>query len=116
MSWLEGWKKAMAKHNEETLKTIDDLLKGNRTMSQYTLFEDDIKYDRPNDKQHGGSHYKGKAIQPWDYVIANNMGYLDGTAVKYITRYKEKNGVEDLKKAIHFLEKLIEVEEKNAER
>lgn len=61
-----------------------------------------------NDKQIGGNHYQCKAIQPWDYIISNNMGYLEGTAVKYITRWKEKNGIEDIKKAIHFLEKLIE--------
>lgn len=62
-----------------------------------------------NDIQHGGDHYKNRAIQPWDYVIANEMGYLEGTIVKYITRYKDKNGVEDLMKARHFLDKLIEV-------
>ena len=61
-----------------------------------------------NDIQHGGDHYKNRAIQPWDYVIANEMGYLEGTIVKYITRYKDKNGVEDLMKARHFLDKLIE--------
>lgn len=61
-----------------------------------------------NDKQIGGDHYQSKAIQPWDYIISNKMGYLEGTAVKYITRWKEKNGIEDIRKAIHFLEKLIE--------
>ena len=63
-----------------------------------------------NEIQYGGNHYKGKGIQPWDYVIANNMGYLEGTIIKYLTRYKDKNGVEDLQKAMHFLQKLIEVE------
>lgn len=63
-----------------------------------------------NEKQVGGSHYKGKAIQPWDYVAANNLGYFEGTAIKYITRWREKGGVPDLQKAIHFLEKLIELE------
>lgn len=64
-----------------------------------------------NEKQVGGQHYKGKAIQPWDYIVSNDLGFLDGTAVKYLTRWREKGGVEDLKKAIHFIEKLIEVEE-----
>lgn len=64
-----------------------------------------------NDKQIGGEHYKKyKGIEPWDVVIAWNLGYLDGTALKYIARWRDKNGIEDLKKAIHFLEKLIEVE------
>jgi len=64
-----------------------------------------------NDKQHGGQHYKKYGdIQPWDVVIAWNLGYLEGTALKYIARWKDKNGVEDILKAIHFLEKLVEVE------
>src|SRR5260370_39910677 len=56
-------------------------------------------FESVNSIQHGGDHYKNRAIQPWDYVIANQMGYLEGTIVKYITRYKDKGGVEDLKKA-----------------
>ena len=63
-----------------------------------------------NTKQIGGSHYKAP-IECWDYIIANELGYLEGTAIKYITRWKKKNGVEDIKKAIHFLEKLIETAE-----
>lgn len=62
-----------------------------------------------NDVQIGGSHYNSKAIQPWDYIIANKLGYLEGTAIKYITRWKDKGGIQDIKKAIHFLEKLMEV-------
>jgi hypothetical protein len=64
-----------------------------------------------NDKQIGGSHYKEAGIECWDYIVANKLGYLEGTAIKYLTRWQKKNGVEDLKKAIHFIEKLIEVEE-----
>jgi len=60
--------------------------------------------------QIGGDHYKAKSIQPWDYIVANNLGYLEGNVVKYVSRYKEKGGVEDLKKAMHYLQKLIETE------
>ena len=63
----------------------------------------------PNDEQVGGRHYIEKAIQPWDYIIANKMGYLEGNIIKYVSRYKEKNGIEDLIKAAHYLDKLIEV-------
>lgn len=63
-----------------------------------------------NEIQYGGSHYKNKAIQPWDYVVANNLGYLEGSIIKYVSRWKDKNGVEDLLKARHFLDKLIEVQ------
>lgn len=62
-----------------------------------------------NNKQVDGSHYKDKAIQPWDFIVANNMGFLEGAIIKYVSRYQEKNGVRDLEKAKHFLEKLIEV-------
>ena len=62
-----------------------------------------------NDSQVGGNHYKGKAIQPWDYIVANNLGYLEGNVVKYISRWKEKGGIDDLRKVVHYAEKLIEV-------
>ena len=62
-----------------------------------------------NDEQIGGRHYIEKAIQPWDFIVQNNMGYLEGCIIKYVSRYKEKNGIEDLIKASHYLEKLIEV-------
>jgi len=62
-----------------------------------------------NAQQVGGTHYKDKAIQPWDYIASNNMGYLEGNVVKYVSRWKEKGGVQDLEKAMHYLTKLIEV-------
>jgi hypothetical protein len=65
-----------------------------------------------NAKQEGGSHYKGFSIQPWDAILDWKLGYLDGAAMKYISRWRSKGGIEDLKKAIHYLEKLIEVESK----
>lgn len=57
--------------------------------------------------QIGGDHYKDKAIQPIDYIIANKMDFCSGNVIKYITRFKEKNGVEDLKKAKHYIDFLI---------
>jgi hypothetical protein len=62
-----------------------------------------------NAQQVGGSHYKSKAIQPWDYIASNHLGYLEGNVVKYVSRWKDKGGLEDLKKAQHYLTKLIEV-------
>jgi len=62
-----------------------------------------------NDVQVGGSHYKGKSIQPWDYIAANNLGYFEGNIVKYVSRWRDKGGVDDLKKARHYLDKLIEL-------
>lgn len=64
------------------------------------------------DIQLGGDHYKTKAIQPWEYITANNLDFFAGNIIKYITRYKDKNGLEDLKKARHYIDYIIEQEEK----
>lgn len=69
--------------------------------------------DSSLDKQEGGQHYKSKAIQPVVYIHANNLGFCEGNVVKYITRHKEKNGAEDIKKVIHYCELLLELEYKN---
>jgi hypothetical protein len=60
--------------------------------------------------QVGGSHYRDKGIQPIVYIHANNLGFCEANVVKYVTRWRDKNGVVDLKKAIHYLELLIELE------
>lgn len=76
----------------------------------------DVDVLTANNKQIGGEHYKKhKGFEPWDVVNAWNLGYLDGTALKYIARWRDKNGIQDLKKAIHFLEKLVEQEQQNNE-
>ena len=72
----------------------------------------DMTTQDANAAQVGGAHYKDKMIQPWDYIIDNNLGYLEGNIVKYVSRWREKGGVEDLKKAQHYLQKLIETTEK----
>lgn len=81
----------------------------NQNMGQMPLFP------TANDAQVGGNHYKdiqiecpncGKHIQPWDFF--GMMPYLVGCIFKYVLRYKEKNGLEDLKKARHYLDKLME--------
>jgi hypothetical protein len=62
-------------------------------------------------KQISGDHYKKLDPEPWNVITAWNLGYLDGTALKYIARWRDKGGLNDIRKAIHFLEKFIEVEE-----
>lgn len=66
--------------------------------------------------QIGGNHYKSQAIQPVEYIHANNIGYFEGNVIKYVTRWKNKNGVQDLEKAKHYLELLIELEKANETR
>ena len=62
------------------------------------------------DVQEGGNHYKKCKIQPIEYIHANNIGYLEGNVIKYVTRHKDKNGVEDIKKAMHYLELILEMQ------
>ena len=61
-------------------------------------------------------HYTGKAIQPLDYILNNEMNFCEGNIIKYVTRYKEKNGVEDLRKARVYLDALIEYYNKKNEQ
>jgi hypothetical protein len=63
-------------------------------------------------EQRGGSHYKDMKIQPIEYVVGNNLSFLQGNVIKYVSRYKNKNGKEDIKKAIHCLELILELEYK----
>lgn len=63
-----------------------------------------------NDHQPGGEHYGLKQYQHWDVVKEFNLDYMQGQITKYVFRHKSKNGEEDLRKAIHYLEKYIEQE------
>jgi hypothetical protein len=60
--------------------------------------------------QEGGQHYKQCKIQPIEFIHANGLPYIEGNIIKYIMRHKFKNGLEDLKKARHYLDILIELE------
>ena len=60
-------------------------------------------------EQVGGQHYKTGSIQVVEFILANpQIGFFEGSAIKYLTRWKQKGGVQDLRKAIHFIEMLIE--------
>ena len=61
-----------------------------------------------NDVQVGGSHYKEQGIQVWDAIHTWGLGYFSGNVVKYVARHTKKGGVDDLLKARHYLDKLIE--------
>ena len=67
--------------------------------------------DGANSRQIGGTHYKQFTYETWDVITDWGLGYLDGNAVKYLSRWRYKNGLEDLKKARHYIDKLIEVEQ-----
>jgi hypothetical protein len=68
-----------------------------------------------NSYQVGGDHYASKTIQPWEAMQSwmtpeAFAGFLHGNCIKYLARYKDKNGVQDLEKCQHYLGKLIDVE------
>jgi len=63
------------------------------------------------DRQCGG-HYKKYPIQPIEFITKNNLGFIQGCIIKYICRYKDKNGIEDLKKIKHYVDLLIEINKK----
>ena len=60
--------------------------------------------------QVGGGHYKDMAIQPVEYISANNMDYFQGNVIKYISRHKNKNGKIDIEKAIHYCQLILEIQ------
>ena len=60
-----------------------------------------------NDNQIGGNHYKVMEIEPVTFIIANDIPFIEGNIIKYVCRWKSKGGVEDLKKARHYIDMLI---------
>ena len=56
----------------------------------------------PQDKQIGGNHYKNFTIQPYEFISKNNLSFFQGNVVKYVCRYLDKNGIEDLQKIKHY--------------
>lgn len=66
--------------------------------------------ESPLDSQIGGDHYKSMKIQPIEFTHKNNLNFCQGNVIKYITRYKNKNGKEDLEKVKHYVDLLIELE------
>lgn len=69
----------------------------------------------PNERVVHPSHYN-KGIEMWDYAYSHNLDFFEGNVVKYVTRWRHKNGIEDLKKAKQYLDKLIELNEGNSSR
>ena len=81
-------------------------------MTDKSIFKDAF----PQDKQVGGPHYKSFHIQPYEFISKNNLSFFQGNVIKYVCRYLNKNGIEDLEKIIHYCElekkKLKDMEKK----
>jgi hypothetical protein len=90
--------------------------KGEYLLWESRFPEDNVAYaeaaaDQPAlATQVGGGHYKGYAIQPVEFCMKNKLDYCQSNIIKYVVRFRDKNGLEDLKKAKHYLEMLMEME------
>jgi len=67
------------------------------------------------DTQIGGAHYRDMKLQPIDFIMQNNLDFCTGNAIKYLCRHKAKNGKQDLEKAVHYIQMLMEREYPDAE-
>jgi hypothetical protein len=68
------------------------------------------------DEQVGGDHYKQLKIQPLEYALENDLGICEHAVIKYVSRWKDKGGVEDLRKARHYIDLMIEREISRGQR
>ena len=100
---LESWRLVRAQTEQHAGVTSAPTFTDSQPLKQSNMSE-------ANKIQVAGSHYKGKTIQPWDYIASNELGYFEGNIVKYVSRWRDKGGVDDLRKAQHYLQKLIEMQ------
>lgn len=70
-----------------------------------------MKKEKASKTQIGGSHYSNMTIQPTEFIHKNGLSFIQGNVIKYVCRYKSKGGVQDLQKAKHYIDLLIEFEE-----
>jgi len=70
----------------------------------------------PQEVQIGGNHYKKLKIQPTEFIHANEIPFIEGNIIKYVIRHRDKNGIEDLKKAKHYIDLLIQFEYENTKK
>jgi hypothetical protein len=60
--------------------------------------------------QIAGAHYKAMKIQPVEYIVENNIPYCEANVIKYVSRHREKNGAQDIRKAIHYLQLILQMQ------
>ena len=102
---------------ELSLNNYDVFIKNNTSLPDeefYRRFHEvdspKILKPSPTKTQVGGNHYSKMAIQPIDYILANKLDWCEANVIKYITRWRQKNGRDDLEKAKHYIDLLIERE------
>lgn len=98
--------------SEDYLKRIEAEQKISKleqqVLAELSKIAEESKEETASTKQVGGEHYKNFVIQPSEFIHLNSLGWCEGNAIKYICRYKFKNGAEDIKKAIHYLELILQ--------
>ena len=92
------------------LAQADDVVEALNLFDTQVEEAKDVRVPKALDVQVGGSHYKNLKIQPVEYIHANQLPYIEGNIVKYITRWRDKNGIKDLEKIKHYVDLLIELE------
>ena len=65
--------------------------------------------EKATDKQIGGKHYQSYSIQPIEFIVANKLSFIQGCIIKYICRFENKNGIEDLEKIKHYCDLQIQL-------
>jgi len=104
------------------MKVVDDIIEKDKILTRemkdkllnhpaYSSYSIDKK-TFALDKQEGGDHYSSMDIQPAEYILANSIPYIEGCVIKYVSRWRHKGGIQDLEKARHCLDILIEHEQK----
>lgn len=102
-SYPNEWNTAYRKVSDEAVRAL---------RPECVIIDDPVQPDEPSsalDVQEGGDHYRKLKIQPIEYIYANNLGFCEGNIVKYITRWRDKGGVQDLDKVQHYVELLKEL-------
>ena len=98
------------------LQQLNQELRDHNARLSATLQSQVATKNRPAlEVQVGGDHYKSMAIQPIEYILANNLPFTEGSIVKYVSRWREKGGIKDLQKVQHFAQLLIEDEQAKLE-
>lgn len=105
--WDEGrWTHRDASQPDDAIRSLV------QTDAEAEMLEQLLERGSALNVQEGGRHYKDYAIQPVEFIHANGIGYVEGNVIKYVVRWRRKNGIEDLKKARHYIDLLIELEER----
>lgn len=91
--------------NSGRMKSMNDM----KTKRRQLFMEIVEKGSDSNSAQVGGSHYKGRNVNHWDVISLFDIGYLEGNSTKYVFRHRSKHGLQDIEKAGHYLDKLIEM-------